>query len=110
MAQAVASVRLSKLARSQNQPAVFASRSPAKRLSGRASSTQNSTDANISLLSVPGIGKRTRDRLQSASVDSVAKLCDLYVEEHGRKKDELINYLKVCTFRQDACAKQLPAG
>lgn len=83
--------------------AVFASRAPVKRSSGRLSST-NSTGSNSSLLNVPGIGKRTRDRLQSASVDSVTKLCDLYVEEHGRKKGELVNYLKVCKIPKHICA------
>lgn len=79
-----------------HKSAVFPHRAPVKRSSGRASSTKTSNGSSSSLLSVPGIGKRARDRLQSASVDSVAKLCDLYVEEHGRKKGELVSYLKVC--------------
>lgn len=80
----------------KRRSAVFSHRAPVKRSSGRASSTKTSNGSNSSLLSVPGIGKRTRDRLQSASVESVAELCDLYVEEHGRKKGELVSYLKVC--------------
>ena len=48
-----------------------------------------------SLLSVPGIGKCALDRLQKASVDSVSELCDLYVQEHGRSKASLVQYLKV---------------
>lgn len=50
---------------------------------------------HLSLLSVPGIGKRTLDRLQKAAVESVSELCDLYVEEHGRSKESLVKYLKV---------------
>lgn len=53
------------------------------------------TRQDISLLSVPGIGKRTLDRLLDASVESVSELCDLYVEEHGRSKESLVRYLKV---------------
>lgn len=51
-----------------------------------------------SLLSVPGIGKRALDRLQKASVESVSELCDLYVEEHGRSRESLVQYLKVCSL------------
>jgi hypothetical protein len=94
MAQAMGSLRGAPVAGSQIISAVV-SRPSVKRSSGRVSSTRTCSTSNGSLLSVPGIGKRTRDRLQSASVDSVAKLCDLYVEEHGRKKGELVNYLKV---------------
>jgi hypothetical protein len=91
MAQAVGSVRSATLAGKSS--AVVVSRNSVKRSSGRASSTQTS---NRSLLSIPGIGKRTQDQLQNASVDSVAKLCDMYIAEHGRKKGELIKFLKVC--------------
>jgi predicted RecB family nuclease len=73
------------------RPAVRCSSTSPKRLPARVSSTS----AYTSLLSVPGIGKRAQDRLRNADVDSVAALCDLYVEEHGRKREELIKYLKV---------------
>jgi hypothetical protein len=63
---------------------------------GRFSSvTTRSHNSCESLLNVPGIGKTALDRLRCASVDSVAGLCGLYIEEHGRKKENFIAYLKV---------------
>lgn len=101
------SVRGARSVGNRPKSAVLASSAPIKRSPARDSSTQSSKSTEASLLSVPGIGKRTRDRLQSASVDSVAKLCDLYVEEHGRKKGELVNYLKVFLLYDALCSYEL---
>jgi hypothetical protein len=58
-----------------------------------------------SLLSVPGIGQRSHDKLLSQNVDTVDKLCKLYSDEYEADDKSFEQYLKVrCVLVATLCA------